>query len=269
MNPTNAITTSKLEVIVGNWKSRASKLEIPSAYAYLLGAYLSDGHLAWGYSPNPTWQVKDRYFADCIGEALGIIGSPFSFRIGERSQAKNPRYYTVWERRGGKLGRWFDDVTPDKDCLPWVPRELVRPLVAGLMDGDGGIYLSPKGSYRLHYSGKQGFVEDFFDLLESLGVQVLDYTYHLNFQVSLGIESFLKAGLCFAMPRKQVRLVGWCRQRLKRPQRPGRGGWAGWEHRAAVAKWYLKNANHLKGPLVPANERIPTGCMTYSEEDYE
>lgn len=269
MNRTNAITPSGLKVIVENWKAQTRKLEVPSAYAYLLGAHLSDGHLSWrGQDPHPQWQVKDRYFADCIGEALGIIGSPFSFHIGERPKAKNPRYYTVSERKGGKLGWWFDDVAPDKDCLPWVPRELVRPLVAGLMDGDGGIYLSPKDSYRLHFTGKQRFVEDFFDLLINLGVGINTSRYHLSAHVTLDIKSFLKAGLCFAMPRKQTRLVGWCRRAIRRLTLPGKGR-EGWKHQAAVAKWYLKNANHLKGPLVPASERIPTGYKTYPRENYE
>lgn len=276
MNPN--LTQPEIETLVRNWQTRSRdqplnthKLKVASARAYLLGAYLSDGHLRWPTAgePHPVWSgLRDKYFADCISIALHTIGSPHSLRITDKPRFHwnaRPKSYRVYERDGGKLGGWLDDVAPDKDCLPYIPRELVRPFVAGLMDGDGGIYRSPKDQYILHYAGDSGFVGDFHVLLRSIGVQV-NGSFPIDSQVSLNIESFLKAGLCFAMYRKQRHLVGWCRNVITTAKSRDR---ADDLRKAAVAKWYLANANHLKAGWSPADERIPTGRMTYQEESNE
>jgi hypothetical protein len=248
----NTINETELRNLISDWKNQQTaqkvhnhKLEVAPAYAYLLGAYLSDGHLHWPAvgAPRPKWSgLRDKYFADCISVALHTIGSPHSYQITDRPEAVTSKKYVVYEKVGGKLGWWFDDVAPDKDCLPNIPRELVRPLVAGLMDGDGGIHKSKQGQYRLHYSGDCLFVRDFHALLRSLGVRVSG-TFPTNSQVFLNIESVLKAGLCFAMYRKQRHLVGWCYKSITNAKDRG---WIADLQRADVAKWYLKNANHLK-----------------------
>jgi len=138
------------------------------ALAYLLGAYLSDGCLLWDLTdPHPIWEVKDEPFAFCLSGALTTLGSPCSLRY------YSPRgTYRVRERADGNLGAWFCKVSgTDKERLPKTPRELVRPLVAGLMDGDGSIY-KVEGGYALHFAGTKSFVSDFRGLLEGEGVRV-------------------------------------------------------------------------------------------------
>lgn len=223
---------------------RRRSMDVNSALAYLLGAYLSDGTLNWsGSTPRVGWQVKDRAFADCIALALSTVGSPYHYgRRNWKLEGELLPYYFVKEKAGGKLGLWLNRVSPEKSCLPKVPKDLVCPLVAGLMDGDGSISVS-KGSiaekFRLSYSGSMGFVKDFRELFSFLGVRIGKVEWDtLKWRINL--QDYLKVGLCFAMPRKQVRLALYCCQKLRRPFRPGHGGWAGWERRATVARQWMR-----------------------------
>lgn len=148
-------------------------IDMRSELAYLLGAYLSDGCLVWGQytkDPHPKWIIKDESFADCISIALAKVGSPHScYRRASKSEF--PRsYWHVAELSGGKLGRWLHRVSPEKERLPEIPKDLARPLIAGLMDGDG--YISARaregggGNVRMGYCGERDFVPDFYKLME-------------------------------------------------------------------------------------------------------
>jgi len=243
------------------WLEVDSKVEEQSALAYLLGAYLSDGSLSINEdltAAKAHWGgIKDEYFIDCIGIALTKIGVPYSFGDRAKFQGTYRRRFRIRERKNKKeLGNWLWEVSGEKkEILPKIPRELVRPLVAGLMDGDGGAYLSPRGGVTLHYTGKAGFVQDFRTLLTSLGIRISSQGTK-NHQFCINREDFLREGLCFAMPRKQALLVLWCKKVIKSNR---------CSRKVAIAKWYLREANHLGGNFAMYTTAIPTGTKRFPE----
>lgn len=222
-------------------------LDKNACLAYLLGAYLSDGTLYRNCrEPHPKWEVTDESFASCISVALSGIGSLHFFRryAPRRRCSKERPCWVVYEHASGVLGRWLDKVTPNKDCLPLVPRELVRPLVAGLMDGDGCVSkITREGHqyYHIGFCGSKGFVLDFRALLKGLGIKQGslrcrkgDVTHSPLWRWGINIESFLAAGLNFALPRKQERLALWCGQAAGSSQ----SHW--YPQKVAIAKWWMR-----------------------------
>lgn len=212
------------------------------ALAYLLGAYLSDGSPNWDRTDlNPVWYVTDRSFADCIVAALDLVGTPHSLLPLKCSPPRKDKWRVAALARN-ELGNWLCSVSgAEKEKLPKIPDELVRPLVAGLMDGDGCVSRDSAG-FRLSYSGSKGFVSDFHDLLSSCGVRPGKYGGQ---QFGINLESFLATGLNFAMPRKQDCLASWCYQVTKTATRRGNSDDL---RRAAVAKWWMQNVyNSLLG----------------------
>ena len=213
--------------------------------AYLLGAFLSDGHLSWpGRDPHPTWNIRDEPFAVTISAALSNLGCPHDLRKTNRREAHHKDAWNVREKAAGRFGTWLRKVTFNKDRLPKIPSELVRPLVAGLMDGDGSMGGTPaeKGHFKLSYSGGAGFVLDFRELLGNLGIRqgkLIDKSesnprggYRSScYYWSINIEDYLAQGLTFAMPRKRRRLVQWCNMTIRSNRSPLR--------KPAIAKWWL------------------------------
>ena len=226
---------------------------IRSEEAYLLGAYLSDGHLRWDLnSPHPVWNVSDEPFADCISIALSKVNSPHAFRQYFYTWKLRKRYWQVEEYAKGRFGLWLAGIAPEKNYLPKVPKKSVRSLIAGLMDGDGSFGLG-----GLSFAGSKGFVLDFYTLLQSLGVKVSEkigrqgscYYWYIN------VETYLAAGLNFAMPRKQARLACWCNKIHRRALLRGRSDDL---RKASIAKWWMREV-YSRAILVP----IPTEYYTF------
>jgi hypothetical protein len=227
--------------------------------AYLLGAYLSDGWMTctgWRSVRHTVWQIKDQPFADCISIALSRLGISHTYRDGRT----RGRLITVYERVGNWLGDWLHKVTPNKDRLPYVPRELVRPLTAGLMDGDGSIGARP--GFQLSFAGGKPFAMDFRKLLFELSVKQGKIQRSGCPRWTINVESFLAAGLCFAMPRKQQRLAQWCRDRIYTERVPHeplqvQGGRKAVKRRASTARWWMENVYSREW-----SNAIPSGSVS-------
>lgn len=206
--------------------------------AYLLGAYLSDGTLSYeGRYPHPKWQIVDEPFADQIVAALEGVGSSCSKRWRAPRQLGWQAVWVVGEKAAGQMGCWMRRVVPEKRTLPVIPKDLVPPLIAGLMDGDGciSVQLSERGTkeYTLYFVGNDGFLPKVRELLAALRVKQGKVRSNGDncLRWTINIEGFLAAGLYFTIPRKQERLAQWCHKVID----------SGYGQKALVASWWLQN----------------------------
>jgi len=171
------------------------------ALAYIMGVYLSDGSINID-SGSFVLGVTDEVFRDKVARAFDIVGSKYSlYTYPPQRPLGKKQVFWLQERSPYKVGRWLEKEFPDgKDHLPNVPDDLVRDLVAGILDGDGSIFLD-KGCPRLKVCGYSKYLADLQKLFERFGV-IMHYrpgecVHYIN------LKSFVKAGFYFRMPRKQ------------------------------------------------------------------
>jgi len=175
------------------------------ALAYLIGVYLSDGTLGTD-SGAFRLRVTDEIFRDEAAGAFDIIGSKYSLgtyppRI-RRDGYNRKRIFHLRECSPYKVSRWLEKEFPNgKDHLPNVPDDLARDLVAGILDGDGTIYLTGRPSPTLKVCGYSDYLVDLRDLFEHFSVKMYYRPGEANHR--LNFKSFVEAGFYFRMPRKQ------------------------------------------------------------------
>lgn len=187
---------------------------------YLLGVYLSDGGLT---NNGRFWlRVRDKEFRRVVANALGILKIGYSY--GERPVKKRkifghscfaPAAVNFWVRvlsspEGNRLSKWMRDFTQNKESLPQVLREYLPELVAGVLDGDGNVYIPrDRKRPRISVSGKCGYLPDLIYQVRKLSVRVNGPYLNNNGTpvYRLNTRDFLTAGLFFRMSRKQEKLM--------------------------------------------------------------
>jgi len=174
------------------------------ALAYLMGVYLSDGSL--GSEGGLRLDVTDEVFRDEAARAFKVLGSTYGLGVGPyyvKANGEIRRPYRVYERAPYKVGDWLEKEFPDgKDHLPNVPDDLVRDLVAGILDGDGCISRNKRGYFQLQVCGYSDYLVDLEELLDEFGVIM----YHRlgGITHTINLRSFVEEGFYFRMPRKQA-----------------------------------------------------------------
>jgi len=185
-----------------------------NALAYLMGVYLSDGciHINSG---SFGLSVTDEAFCDEVARALDLVGSKYTLHTRQPRLGgwEKKLKYTLRERAPYKIGLWLEKEFPNgRDHLPNVPDDLVRDLVAGILDGDGSIYHRGDG-YQLQVCGYSDYLDDLRDLFERFSVKMYYRPGGMNH--NLNFKSFVKAGFYFRMPRKQKLVEEYTKRFMK------------------------------------------------------
>lgn len=198
------------------------------AYAYLMGVYLSDGHIRTR-SGSFGLRVTDEEFRDTAAEALNLVGAKFSLGARQPGSRAGPvtgkvydcKYvYQLREKSPYRVGRRLERVFPGgRDHLPSIPDDLARELVAGVMDGDRSISThkrrrrSGRIRYQLKVCGYSGYLGDLRDLFAKHGVLMHYRPGKLGHSINL--RSFVAAGFYFRMPRKQALVEAYRREVMR------------------------------------------------------
>jgi len=173
------------------------------ALAYLMGVYLSDGYL--GGEGDFVLRVTDEIFRDEAARALDLTGSKYTLKTYPprvlSDGCNRKQQFHLRERSPYKVGDWlWGEFEGKKDHLPNVPEDLVRDLVAGILDGDGSIRRQGRWP-ELVVCGYSNYLADLQKLFERFGV-IMHYRPGKNGH-NLNFKSFVRAGFYFRMPRKQ------------------------------------------------------------------
>jgi len=187
-----------------------------NARAYLMGVYLSDGILGTDTGAFRL-TVTDETFRDEAARALDIVGSEYTLRtypphIG-REGYNRKRTFRLRERSPYKVSQWLEKEFPEgKDHLPNMPDDLVRDLVAGVLDGDGSIFYRGDG-YQLKVCGYSDYLADLEELLDEFEVIMHYRPGKKNHYINL--RSFAEADFYFRMPRKQKLVEEYTKRFMK------------------------------------------------------
>lgn len=186
---------------------------------YLLGVYLSDGTMSHSRF---RLSVRDKGFRDITAEALDLLEIKHSCTERERpggrvspsgriSRAGTKFYVKVLSSpKGNALSKWMVDFTRSKQHLPHIPSQLLIEVLAGVLDGDGGV---SKRHSHVRVSGTKGYLPGLICQLDSLGILVRGphsskrTPHHRRYTILL--RNFMSAGLYFRMPRKQKIVDQW------------------------------------------------------------
>lgn len=181
------------------------------ALAYLMGVYLSDGSVNSDQG-RFVLKVKDEEFRDAVAEAMELVGAEFTlFERGphlgtiDGVSFNSKRSYGLRERKPFKVGWWLESWFPDgRDHLPNIPDDLARDLVAGIMDGDGSIWIQ-KGTDQRHLAvcGRSGYLADLQRLFASYEVTMYYRPESGRCGQTINVKSFVTAGFYFRLSRKQ------------------------------------------------------------------
>jgi len=185
-----------------------------------MGVYLSDGSVS--QRGHFSLGVADEEFRDEVAQAMKMVGAKFGlgpFQPGPVTDHRTGKVYTpkrlyrLREHAPLRVGGWLEDVFPSgRDHLPSIPEDLVRDLVAGVMDGDGSIWLRNKVYYELCVCGYSNYLDDLEFLFEDHGVLMYYRPGAINHNIN--IRSFVEAGFYFRMPRKQALVEGYKKEVL-------------------------------------------------------
>lgn len=199
--------------------------------AYLLGVYLTDGHIS---NENKfSLQVIDKDYAENTLKCIKKIKPNCEANIYTRENSKGAwnvhqqfcinAGFTEWKS-------FFEETTSYKKHIPvqiWKsPLIIQKYFIAGIMDGDGYI------TYKKHVKGRvqvtigvgktEGtWIHDFRELFSKLGVRVNKLVrddsgkYNIPFiTFTVNVSDFVEKGLFFTIKRKQDRV-----EMLKKVQR--------------------------------------------------
>lgn len=202
-------------------------VEKKMAKAYLLGAYLGDGHARWidnDGSPNYTFLMPstDRDLLDKVSQCIYRI---FPY-LKNRIIIDNRDTYEMLRCHSKDLAHFLRSHTDVKKRLPRCSDPMLfREFVAGLMDTDG--WITEHNAVRPKWSGKvwqMGFATTlpwyrlFNKLLQQAGVilgkstvvwKPKDVEWADCYRTYFNIASFVNAGFYFSIERKQQRLRNW------------------------------------------------------------
>lgn len=183
------------------------------ARAYLMGVYLSDGSVETQQG-NFRLGVTDKAFRDATARAMEMLGARFTLSERKRGPVTSQvtgkvyqckREYRLRELSPYPVGRWLEREfwgAKDHLPLPYITDDIVRDLVAGVMDGDGCISHCASGQFLLAVCGCSKYLEDLRELLAVHNVK-MSYLSEAS-QHNINIKSFVEAGFYFRMPRKQA-----------------------------------------------------------------
>jgi len=220
--------------------------------AYLIGVYLSDGYIK--FDPRMKryaafgLKAKDRDFVElaarCLQQVFGLEQQP---KIWEVDGGSGPGPAFRVEVRHRDFAEWLRRQCHGKRKIPgWLKRacqECKRALVAGNMDGNGCISMHSSVSRKMTRAGggypqiqyqlcigvnDEKRLDVFVNFLRSMGVKMLRREHRMagwNKQVMhyqyIQLDSFIQAGFCFGMSRKQERLEAFASTpSIRNPQRP-------------------------------------------------
>lgn len=193
------------------------------ALAYLMGVYLSDGfihkrHGCFGLD------VADEGFRDTTAQAMRMVDSRVSLRPYQPKTPGWKRRYRLGERVPYPVGLWLERTFPSgRDHLPlsYITDDIVRDLVAGIMDGDGTIWPQKTSrQYHLRVCGYSDYLDDLQELFAGHGV-LMHYRPEACSH-TINIKSFVKAGFYFRMLRKQVLLEAYQKEWVLEESHQGR-----------------------------------------------
>lgn len=199
------------------------------AYPYLLGVYLSDGHIYMDKNPKRgNYQFKlntiDKDFAENVVKALEVTSgkkTPIFLRENHHSSFKGkPQWYL--RHYGKEFCMKLKNDTANKSKLPkmvnWT-REDKLALIAGIMDGDGYCQKGkPRGrtQYQVGITWKNIELDSLRRLMQSLGMKVgsirhSEITDSIKKRMTINVRSFIDSGGYFTITRKQSRLIDYTR----------------------------------------------------------
>ena len=196
-----------------------------------MGAYLSDGSV----DQNGVFSLKvaDEPFRDVVVSALVLLDVSYKTSKGWSSDS---RMFRLWTPYHSKVGEWLRRTTRNKQSLPKVKGDILPELVAGVLDGDGGV----QSNGTVYVYGGKGYLSDLIERLERFGVPCSGpyATGSPNcWKWRLSKVGVLKGGLFFRIPRKQQRLRAYAIRRLVMTYGAGKAASSASEAQLAAKKW--------------------------------
>lgn len=197
--------------------------------AYLLGAILTDGHLAHvGYQRVVTISVIDRDFIEAVNESCqSMVGRTYSV-IEVPPRGRQQRQFAL-RMTNKRLYEWVFQQTEGKQRVPRgvyrAPREVQEQFVAGVMDGDGWVSILWRPTVKraeissfvqIGLASCDPWLDDMKRLCDSMGLPSKGPSLmkrnnpnwrpirRLNFKV----KPFVQAEIPMRIRRKADRLVG-------------------------------------------------------------
>lgn len=203
--------------------------------AYLLGVYLTDGSISLHKDGAKSFSLKtiDREFAEwtlqCVKKNIPTcIATVYEYQPPDREWKEGGKVSKVQKQYClhigfAKLASFFWEQTGKKHHIPfciWEASSVIkRWFIAGVLDGDGWIsktkrdYNDHAYQYRIGVCGADGWIYEFKELLEKMGIKTLGLERMKKFRktvlVAFGInvKSFISNNLFFTVNRKQNRVL--------------------------------------------------------------
>lgn len=154
-------------------------------------------------------RVRDEEFSRTVAAELEVLEIPHSCGGPDSLGRFSTRTRTSSAEQN--LTSWMRSSTKDKEDLPAILSEHLPELIAGVLDGDGCVYISKRRNRpRVTVAGKCGYLTELVKKLVRFGVRVQG-PYLNNSGVPmyrLNPRDFLTRELFFRLSRKQEKLVG-------------------------------------------------------------
>lgn len=192
------------------------------SYTYLLGVYFGDGSITVrGGSYQFGFETIDREFLDKVLECIKELTDKEP-TVGKRNRGEN-RNETLYFSMCGELFEHMYKETHGKKIVPdWVVNgdsDTKKLFLQGVMDSDG--YVSQRENmkgikqFRMGYVKSGIFVTLILKMMKDIGLQLskiaIEPTKHNDFvfRVGINMQSWVKSGMKFSIPRKNDRVVAY------------------------------------------------------------
>jgi hypothetical protein len=217
-----------------------SEFDLTERSAYWLGAILTDGHFR--RSPNPARRYTahvvvlntiDREFAEAVNEGnVEMVGKEYAILHRPYVGQHNGKPFWLLQMTNKRLWSWGYEITEGKERVPRLlyaaSRDVQLGFLAGVMDGDGWISVSPMRAAKYRHVKNLGasvqigvascspWILDLKRLCDSMGL-TSSGPYHRAYpgkawrdtdSLRFHIEPFVTARVPMRIHRKREKLEG-------------------------------------------------------------